>query len=229
MLLRGQCQALFSDTWLVLCWHWVCHVPRACHGSRETRGLSNIRGISWCHHDRDWGGWLGSEEALTTIRMSRVYIGDQDSAIIRESRRRGVLSPRHSNTSSSLRSIINIKTCHCTHNQSWSTELWTQHRDWIIQMSPSQYLQFEPPQWEFNFHNYQAKLDFHWWAVSESWCQVSGGEHHQPGNSPIWDNTFVKITVQIVSNPYFSRAHFPALLINLPPYTEAGKCVVWSK
>ena len=107
MLLRGQCQALFSDTWLVLCWHWVCHVPRACHGSRETRGLSNIRGISWCHHDRDWGGWLGSEEALTTITMSRVYIGDQDSAIIRESRRRGVLSPRHSNTSSSLRSIIN--------------------------------------------------------------------------------------------------------------------------
>ena len=108
----------------------------------------------------------------------------------------GIPTPR-----GSLQSIINTSKHAIVHNQSWSTELWTQHRDWIIQMS--QCLQFEP-QWEFNFHNYQAKLDFHWWAVSESCCQVSGGEHHQAGNSPIWDNSRVKITVQIVSNPYFS-------------------------
>ena len=114
------------------------------------------------------------------------------------------------------------------YTQPWSTELWTQHRDWIIQMS--QCLQFEP-QWEFNFHNYQAKLDFHWWAVSESWCQVSGGEYHQAGNSPIWDNSRVKITVQIVSNPYFSCAQPTSIaIIKVPPYRGgAGKCVVWSK
>ena len=91
-------------------------------------------------------------------------------------------------------------------------------------------LQFEP-QWEFNFDNYQAKLDFHWWAVSESCCQVSAGENHQAGNSPIWDNSRVKITVQIVSNPYFSWAQPTSIAIKVPPPYRggAGKCVVWSK
>ena len=87
-----------SNTWLLSCWHWVRHVPRAASGSRVTRGLGNTRGISWCHHDQDPGGWLESEEGLTTISMSRVYIGDQEFTL-QEWRRRGVLSTRHSNTS----------------------------------------------------------------------------------------------------------------------------------
>ena len=42
-----------GDTWLLLCWHWARHVARALPGSRETRGLGNIRRISWCHRDQD--------------------------------------------------------------------------------------------------------------------------------------------------------------------------------
>ena len=92
------------DTWhvTVVMLTLLCHVARDQPGSRETRGLSNIRGIIWCHHDQDSGGWLESEEDLTTISMSRGYIGDQEW-----SRSEGVFSTRHSNTQSSLQSIIN--------------------------------------------------------------------------------------------------------------------------
>ena len=86
MLVTGQCQTSGTDTWLLLCWHWVGHVPRAASGSRVTRGLGNIRGISWCHPDQDPGGWLESEEDLTTISMSRVYIGDQEFTGVKEAR-----------------------------------------------------------------------------------------------------------------------------------------------
>ena len=165
--------------------------------------------------------WVGVISGIRNSQWSRSEGGEECSAL-------GIPTPRAVCRVSLTHQ--NMPLCTPVHNQSWSTELWTQHRDWIIQMSPSRCLQFEP-QWEFNFHNYQAKLDFHWWAGSESWCQVSGGEYHQAGNSPIWDNSRVKITVQIVSNPYFSCAQPTSIaIIKVPPYRGgAGKRVVWSK
>lgn len=226
--MRGQCQS--RDTWLLLCWHWLCHVARAQPGSRETRGLGNIRRIIWCHHDQDSGGWLESEEDLTTISMSRGYIGDQEFTMIQEWRGRGVVfSTRHSNTSSSLQSIINTSkhaivytTSHGALNFGRNTviELFKCPPVDVYSLSLSGNLIFiiTKPNW--------ISIDGRGQRVAARWAWA---QHHQPGNSPNWDNSRVKITVQIVSNPYFSCAHLTSIAINLPPYPAAGKCVVWSK
>ena len=147
--------------------------------------------------------------------MSRVYIGDQEFTIIQEWRRRGVFSTRHSNTSSSLQSIINTSKHAIVYTTSHGALNF--ERNTVIELFKcpppvSVRLQFEP-QWEFNFDNYQAKLDFHWWAVSGVDARWARAEHQQPGNSPIWDNSRVKITF------VFPIHTFPAptsIAINLP-------------
>lgn len=142
---------------------------------------------------------------------------------------RRVFSTRHSNTSSSLQSIINTSkhaivytTSHGALNFGRNTviELFKCPPVDVYSLSLSGNLIFiiTKPNW--------ISIDGRGQRVAARWA---GAPHHQPGNSPNWDNSRVKITVQIVSNPYFSCAHLTSIAINLPPYPAAGKCVVWSK
>ena len=79
-----------------------------------------------------------------------------------------MFSTRHSNTSSSLQSIINTSKHAIVYTTSHGALNF--ERNTVIELFKcpppvSVRLRFEP-QWEFNFDNYQAKLDFHRWAVS---------------------------------------------------------------
>ena len=166
------------DTWhvTVVMLTLLCHVARDQPGSRETRGLSNIRGIIWCHHDQDSGGWLESEEDLTTISMSRGYIGDQEW-----SRSEEVFSTRHSNTQSSLQSIINTSKHAIVYTTSHGALNFG--RNTVIELFKC------PPVDQIGFPLMGG--------VRELLPGEPGPNNHHPGNSPNGDDSRVKITVRL--------------------------------